>query len=91
MKINGWQYTIVKPVGGHAVFLDAKAFLPHIPQSQYQLKPSSVFVDSGVGLWKRGNVSAGRDKDGNGIPKLELVHDHSKKVYTYAQWFCSES
>ncbi|AEE92005.1 Tyrosine phenol-lyase [Tepidanaerobacter acetatoxydans Re1] len=79
---------IVKPIGGHAVFLDARAFLPHIPQSQYpaQALAAAIFVDSGVRTMERGNVSAGRDKDGNEyFPKLELVRlTIPRRVYTYA-------
>lgn len=79
---------IVRPVGGHAVFLDAKAFLPHIPQSQYpaQALAAAIFVDSGVRTMERGNVSAGRDKDGNEyFPALELVRlTIPRRVYTYA-------
>lgn len=79
---------IVKPIGGHAVFLDARAFLPHIPQSQYpaQALAAAIYVDSGVRTMERGNVSAGRDKDGKEyFPKLELVRlTIPRRVYTYA-------
>ena len=79
---------IVKPIGGHAVFLDARAFLPHIPQSQYpaQALAAAIYVDSGVRTMERGNVSAGRNKDGNEyFPKLELVRlTIPRRVYTYA-------
>ena len=68
---------IVHPIGGHAVFLDAKKFLPHLPQEQFpaQALASALYVDSGVRAMERGMVSAGRDhKTGkNYAPKLELV------------------
>lgn len=79
---------IVRPIGGHAVFLDARAFLPHIPQSQYpaQSLAAEIYIESGVRTMERGNVSAGRDKEGNEyFPNLELVRlTIPRRVYTYA-------
>ena len=84
-----WGIPIVKPIGGHAVFLDARAFYPHIPQSQYpaQALACDVYVDSGVRTMERGAVSAGRDaKTGEEhFPKLELVRiTIPRRVYTQA-------
>ncbi|MEW6032928.1 MAG: tyrosine phenol-lyase [Bacillota bacterium] len=77
---------VVRPVGGHAVFLDARAFLDHIPQSEYpaQTLAAALYVDSGVRGMERGNVSAGRDKEGKErFPKLELVRlTIPRRVYT---------
>jgi len=78
---------IVRPIGGHAVFLDARAFLPHLTQDQFpaQALAAALYVDSGVRAMERGIVSAGRDpKTGQNIyPKLELVRlTIPRRVYT---------
>lgn len=79
---------IVKPVGGHAVFLDAKKFYDHIPQDEFpaQTLAAQIYVQSGVRSMERGIVSAGRDDDGNHYyPELELVRlTIPRRVYTYA-------
>jgi tyrosine phenol-lyase len=80
---------IVKPIGGHAVFLDARAFLPHIPQTSFpaQALAAELYLDSGIRSMERGIVSAGRDqKTGeNHLPKLELVRlTFPRRVYTQA-------
>jgi tyrosine phenol-lyase len=78
---------IVEPVGGHAVFLDAKRFLPNMPQDHFpsQALAAALYVDSGVRSMERGIVSAGRDpKTGeHRRPKLELVRlTIPRRVYT---------
>src|ERR1035441_6542461 len=79
----------VQPVGGHGVFLDARAFLPHIPQEQYpaQALTAALYLDSGVRSMERGIVSAGRNKETGeeNRPKLELVRlTIPRRVYTQA-------
>lgn len=77
----------VVPHGGHAIFLDAKAFLPHVPQEQFpaQALAAAIYVETGVRSMERGIVSAGRDPETreNRKPKLELVRlTIPRRVYT---------
>lgn len=78
---------IVVPIGSHAVYLNAKRFLPHISQKHYpaQALAAAVYVACGVRSMERGIVSAGRDpKTGKEhVPKLELVRlTIPRRVYT---------
>jgi tyrosine phenol-lyase len=78
---------IVLPIGGHAVFLDARRFLTHLDQDQFpaQALAAALYVDSGVRAMERGIVSAGRDPitHENRRPKLELVRlTIPRRVYT---------
>jgi len=87
--LTEWGVPIVTPVGGHAIFLDAKRFYPHIPQDQFpaQTLASELYLDSGVRGMERGNVSAGRDpKTGDHrYPALELTRlTIPRRVYTQA-------
>lgn len=80
---------IVKPIGGHGIFIDAARFLPHLAREQLpaQALAAAIYVESGVRTMERGIVSAGRDaKTGkNHTPKLELVRlTIPRRVYTQA-------
>jgi tyrosine phenol-lyase len=80
---------IIRPVGGHGVFLDAKAILPHLPHDQFpaQALTAALYIESGVRGMERGVVSAGRDKEtgDHHYPKLELVRlAIPRRVYTQA-------
>ncbi|MBK7665973.1 MAG: tyrosine phenol-lyase [Sphingobacteriaceae bacterium] len=87
-KMMEYGIPIVKPIGGHGIFVDAKAFLPHLTQDQYpaQTLAAELFIDSGVRTMERGIVSAGRKANGeNYYPKLELVRfTIPRRVYTQA-------
>jgi tyrosine phenol-lyase len=88
-KLRERGIPIVEPPGGHAVFLDAKRFLDHIPQERFpaQLLAAELYVESGVRAMERGVVSSGRDKvtGQNKTPKLELVRlTLPRRVYTYS-------
>jgi len=88
-KLQGYGVPIVVPIGSHGVFLDARAFLPHLDQDAYpaQALAAELYLDSGVRAMERGNVSAGRDpRTGrNRRPNLELVRlTIPRRVYTQA-------
>ena len=78
---------IVTPPGSHAIFLDARRFLPHIDQDEYpaQRLAAEIFVETGVRAMERGNVSKGRNPEtgDNYRPALELVRlTLPRRVYT---------
>jgi tyrosine phenol-lyase len=84
-----WEIPIVQPVGGHGIFLDARAFYPHIPQDQFpaQTLSAELYIESNVRGMERGIVSAGRDpKTGDHRhPALELTRlAIPRRVYTQA-------
>lgn len=87
-KMEAFGIPIVKPIGGHGIFVDAKAFLPHLSQDQFpaQALAAEVYMDSGVRTMERGIVSAGRKASGeNYYPKLELLRfTIPRRVYTQA-------
>lgn len=87
--LENWGIPIVKPIGGHAVFLDARAIYEHVPQDRFpaQTLAAMLYLDSGIRSMERGIVSAGRDpKTGDHkYPKLELVRlTIPRRVYTQA-------
>jgi len=78
---------LVKPIGGHAVFLNALEFLPHLQREQWpgQTLSAAIYEHSAVRTMERGAVSMGRDsKTGENIfPVLELVRlTIPRRVYT---------
>jgi tyrosine phenol-lyase len=84
-----WEIPIVRPVGGHGIFLDAKGFYPHVPQDQFpaQTLAAELYLDSGVRGMERGVVSAGRDPETgeHRYPSLELTRlAIPRRVYTQA-------
>ena len=88
-KLLEYKIPIVQPIGGHAIFLDAKRFLPHLKQIEFpaQTLTNEIYIDSGVRAMERGIVSAGRNqKTGDhNYPKLELVRlTLPRRVYTQA-------
>jgi tryptophanase len=76
-KVSRAGIPIVRPAGGHAVYLDAKALLPHIPASQYpaQALACALYLDGGVRGVEIGSVMFGRPQpDGTETPAaMELV------------------
>ena len=88
-KLQAAGIPMVKPIGTHGVFLDAKAFLPHVPQLAFpaQTLAAELYLDAGVRTMERGIVSAGRDKETGDhcYPELELVRlTVPRRAYTQA-------
>ncbi len=80
---------IVRPVGGHGVFLDARSILGHLDQDDLpaQALAAAIYTEAGVRGMERGIVSAGRDPEtgDHHRPSLELVRlAIPRRVYTQA-------
>ncbi len=88
-KLIDWKIPIVVPIGGHAIYLDARTFFPHISQDQFpaQRLAAELYLEAGIRAMERGIVSAGRNKETGDhyYPNLELVRlTIPRRVYTQA-------
>jgi len=86
-KLAAAGVPVMQPAGGHAVYLDAKTFLPHIPSSQYpgQSLVCALYVEGGIRAVEIGSLMFGKyDEQHQLIPAtLELVRlAIPRRVYT---------
>tara|TARA_R100001143_G_scaffold63545_1_gene71667 strand:- start:83415 stop:84800 length:1386 start_codon:yes stop_codon:yes gene_type:complete len=88
-KLIDMGVPVVRPIGSHGVFLDAKKILPHLTQDQLpaQSLAAAIYLDSGVRAMERGIVSSGRNRvtGEHNYPNLEMVRlTVPRRVYTQA-------
>jgi tryptophanase len=86
-KLNAMGIPLMLPIGGHAVYIDAKAMYPHIPVDQYpgQTLTSELYLVGGIRSVEIGSVMFGKyDENGKLIPApMELVRlAIPRRVYT---------
>lgn len=76
-RLKEYDVPIQEPVGGHALYIDAKRMLPHIPQSEYpaQLLGVEAYIEGGVRGVEIGTLLADRDPvtGFDRIPEMELL------------------
>jgi tryptophanase len=90
---------VVKPFGGHAVYLDARALLPHIPPLEYpgQALAIALYREGGIRGCEIGTVMFGRHRDGTeapaamdlvrlAIPRRTYTQSHVDYVIEVVRW-----
>ena len=85
-KLDALGVPVVKPAGGHAVFIDARAWLDHIPPTDYpgQALAVALYELAGVRSCEIGTVMFGRQPDGSEQPAaMDLVRlAFPRRTYT---------
>jgi tryptophanase len=88
-RVREYGISAVRPTGGHAVFIDAAAFLPHIPKSQFpaEVLGAQLYLETGVRGVGLGSLAFAKENPKTGeveYPKLELFRlTIPRRVYTY--------
>jgi tryptophanase len=90
---------VVQPIGGHAVYIDARALLPHIPPLQYpgQALAAALYEEGGIRGCEIGTVMFGRRPDGSeepaamdlvrlAIPRRTYTQSHVDYVIEVVAW-----
>ncbi|MCK5782098.1 MAG: tryptophanase [Flavobacteriales bacterium] len=76
-KLLEYGVPVQEPFGGHAIFVDAKRFLPHLPQNEFPAQTLGIelYIESGVRGVEIGTLLADRDPETrqNRYPDLELL------------------
>lgn len=90
-KLDKNNIPFIKPTGGHAIYLDAKDFLPHIPSDKYpgQALVCALYREGGIRAVEIGSVMFGKyDSEGKLIPAdMELVRlAFPRRVYTQSHF-----
>jgi tryptophanase len=86
-KLTDFGIAVQKPYGGHAIFVNAKKFLPNVPKEQYQAQTLAVelYLEAGIRGVEIGTLLADRDPETreNRYPALELLRlAIPRRVYT---------
>lgn len=90
-KLDKNNIPFIKPTGGHAIYLDAKDFLPHIPSDKYpgQALVCALYREGGIRAVEIGSVMFGKyNSEGKLIPAdMELVRlAFPRRVYTQSHF-----
>jgi tryptophanase len=97
--LSGAGVPVVRPIGGHAVYLDARALLPHVPPLEYpgQALAVALYVEGGIRGCEIGTVMFGRHPDGTespaamdlvrlAIPRRTYTQSHVDYVIEVVRW-----
>jgi len=80
---------VITPPGGLGCHIDARQFLPHVPQRQYTAGAlaAAVYLAGGIRGMERGTISETRDENGNDtLAKMELLRlAVPRRVFTLSQ------
>jgi tyrosine phenol-lyase len=89
-RLNKMGIPTVQPPGGHAVYIDAKAFLPHIPPDKFpgQALVTELYLAEGIRSCDIGSTMFGKTMNGKFIPApMELVRlAFPRRVYTQSHF-----
>ena len=86
-RLKEFNISVQEPFGGHAIFVDAKRFLPHIPKEEFPAQTLAIelYIEAGIRTAEIGAIMADRDPvtRHNRYPDLELVRlAIPRRVYT---------
>ncbi len=88
-RLDSLGVPVMKPAGGHAIFIDARKMLPHITPLQYpgQSLAVALYIQGGIRAVEIGSFMFGRQADGSERPApMELLRmAMPRRVYTQAQ------
>jgi tryptophanase len=89
-KLNELGMPTMLPAGGHAVYIDAKKFLPHIPSHQFpgQVLAAELYLAEGIRSCEIGSAMFGKYENSKFVPAaMELVRmAFPRRVYTQSHF-----